>query len=857
MDARFLRLVIFLLGVAVLFSWVSGVFDSAVPPSTSIDQGSNIAAPALGHAEAPPADGLDSEEDLIREDFARIVPTTDGENSAPKELPSTSFVLHVVHGKTGAAIPHAPVFEVRDSEEFHLQNLAHRARYSDWKGADPELLIRHQADQHGNLTLRVRENRSTITFFAAIENLYGATYFQMSPGKEHTLKLWPDQTWTALTIDSSGKPLTAIPVAIQKTIVSRGSKWFAIRSISNSNGIARLPHVQSLTRYTKSGDIVKVLPMVPLLEDLGVTVDLASPPPQPIVFELPQMGRLEIELLDEHGEILASDFDLHLAIDSNPISGRSQDELFAACSQPGLVTFRSPGQRGKTSFPYVGLGLNFVVDLYSKQHGSIYGFGRGPAHPGETAVIQVQKPAPSGFQMRLVDEHKQPLPFASWTMSVNMEHDGHGRGTGESGKTNALGITFLEMEPDWLDALQTATEAKAELTVFSHNPAALWKATFPLPTGSAAQSNTLGDVVVLEKDAVEIHGTVLDEQGGPVKGAFFSLQEFIFEDGTQHWSTIDVAVTDDSGAFHYFERKPQGDARYGVSKRGFLMLTADGIPESDARFTLSRGLQIEGKIQLPAWLQGTRMNLFVSNANRKSRHFARNFNNKTGSFKIEGLEATPFGLSLLSQTHGIILGNMESVFPWESGAAPDSRLVNWILSPTPQEYFFSVTDLTGAVIANAQAYFLGDSFGTRVRNGKVPAGIPVPLPVSTAQAKFTAAGFRSLTVEVHAGENAIVLQKGFPVKLLLNPPPPLQPGMRIACEVYTGRPSKREWSTVVNSWQDLRFPCSEAREYSVRIATVPKGKEPWAETSTVLVEQTFIVQEQDTEQVILLELKAP
>ena len=848
--------------VALVLFTIAFVILIQSDPSEKYDQPAANVGVVGGNASTPfvnePGSSGDSQSQAAIERSAAAPTTNLVESTAGDSASLATFQLTVVDGTTQQPIPFAEVYEIREEDELRFQRIVQRAKSSSWVHADAELLRLHKADKDGVLQLAIPAEDNYKSLLASHEGLFGDSGFRLEAGKQERLELWPDQSWTVLCLNEIGQPLEGFPVALRMWLDNRESPWFPNYSTTNTDGMATLPHIQRTAKYAKDADAFKVVPNIPMQEDVGIEVDIRAAPPMPVTLHLPPMGSLNVSVLAAGGKPLASEFNLRMVIDPAPISGRSVKELKEAFRTMGQSTFHTTGTQGLANFPFMGLGLNLVLQVTPLGKDAFYGTGIGPQRSGETATIEVHQPKRLGFAMRLLDEQKLPLTKATWNMSYRIEKDDWGRSRIASGETDHDGNAFLDLDLVILDFLVDATKSEFEISCNTQNPAQIFHTTGSFLTHRDAADQGLGDLILERQKTIDLHGTAVDFQGNPIEKAGFFVQEKVMDENVENWVSLGAVYTNAKGEFRYFQRLPEGGTRYSISAKGYLGQMKNGLPENGAEFILSRGAHISGTITIQDWMKDTSVYVMSRPSNTPEARWthAGYLDRKTGAFKLEAMRPATVDLALRTGYVPFPVATMKEVTPWEMEGKTDSRLAPWTPNPVPHLFSFEVLDIAGEIVYGVTACFPDQPFFNNEWPRTLRPGNLIVLPVSAALVKVLAPGYRSITFEAVAGPNTVSMQSGLMTRFHLKNPPPLQLGDRIGYEILPESRSALGTRKVVSSWQELDFICSDPGSYTVKIVMIPKGEEPWLESSTTIVEQTVEVLDQETEQVISLELDA-
>lgn len=350
------------------------------------------------------------------------------------------------------------------------------------------------------------------------------------------------------------------------------------------------------------GQLVTVEPQALLTQP--AVLQLAGSPPASKVSEiwLPQLGLVEVQLLDPDGGPLRSDQ-----------LSNSYGELFVrnALAERGPLI---PGpnilgvKRDRDQRVYAQIGLE-LEGIFLLKHPDMEASGRarGPQQAFERVVL----PIPVGAQlpmvrMRLLADGK---PYAERELLVDRRRQKPGGSSsmgGPVGKTDSAGILSLPLQP--ADAT-----TRTLLVLTDGNPASLL-ALVALPTLPQSGWLELGDVL-LEAPAVLVAGTVTNQAGAPIPDATVTVRgrlrpEFEVEQ-PEHMRAHLARFPFFGGPFSTCKSDAQGHFELRgetLCVEYELRATADGHPRTDplvcpagtddVRIVTSVGGGLEGRVLL-------------------------------------------------------------------------------------------------------------------------------------------------------------------------------------------------------------------------------------------------------------------
>ncbi len=503
---------------ALWFVFLSGGERGRAPgrvpdPPTSAPEIRDEERPAeVVPARPPPGSVPDAESAVSRESLA---PGADG--PLPGSLP-----LEVVEARSGRPVPGAEVWSLR--------------RHGSWQALELDALredaLHARADAAG-IARVPRPGEEGLLVLAAGGTLAGGTWVPPGAAGRARIELHPDWDVAVLVVDAAARPAPAVPLALSDSDGSSPG-----RRETDESGRALFRHVGlALARAPARRATLKV--DLPLAEELAAELEAGHEPREPVRFELPPLGSVEVTVLEEGGQQAADGTEVRLGLvrpgeprDISPFSHRRRPH----------VNRETAGARA--SFPHVELGCE--LELGASRPGSSVStteYASGPRRAGERVVhtLHLGSDHPV-LTFRALDELGAPLvrtelALTTWWRGGWMIDENRQETT-----TDAEGRFRVDLSSSF-----SAGDARA-LIVSAREGALGTRVDLARPFEPG--NHELGDLV-LSAPPLLAAGRVVQGGGAPVAGAQVRLQVSVREDeGDErvwYWNDVDLDIESDPG----------------------------------------------------------------------------------------------------------------------------------------------------------------------------------------------------------------------------------------------------------------------------------------------------------------------
>ncbi len=195
------------------------------------------------------------------------------------------------------------------------------------------------------------------------------------------LCLYPRTPLRVQVVDSSGKPVGGVPLALY---VKGPGKWeeYLLQGFSKEHtGTLEIPWIPFYLAY--AGDSLAVTFAFPHEPPVKIPLDPEQAPPHPVRIVLPPAGSLEVQVLGPGGLPVQGD----AAVGLGPVVGGPDYSPIIKAS--GFA----PVQDGKAFFPFVGLGMRLRLQAEKgKKDWTAQPVDRivqGPKNPGEKVTVRL------------------------------------------------------------------------------------------------------------------------------------------------------------------------------------------------------------------------------------------------------------------------------------------------------------------------------------------------------------------------------------------------------------------------------------------------------------------------------------
>lgn len=343
--------------------------------------------------------------------------------------------------------------------------------------------------------------------------------------------LEPDGELLARVVDGTGAPVAGVGVALRQFWGGQHFNDHA-RVETDGFGIARLAHFRALIDGDWDFDGLYCVSIAePLGKEVGQRIEITRPPLERIELVLPAVGVVELEVA---GAAPGTSAALEVPAPGSAAEPEDRDEQHFSDGQRRLVD-------GKTRFPFVALGLEFVPWTHDEFGARGHERSRftGPRLPGEVVTVRLQLEVErTRLAGRIVDENERALGqsrvHARLTQRAGPEEEVEP--WYRSGNCDASGRFELEFP--------CKNSGSSDLHLDVRDPAHrhLGVAAHPLNLGGGSGVVELGDVR-LQPLPIVASGRVENARGELVAGAsvvVFEHSERRQYDGSLHedWSSL-------------------------------------------------------------------------------------------------------------------------------------------------------------------------------------------------------------------------------------------------------------------------------------------------------------------------------
>ena len=395
----------------------------------------------------------------------------------------------ILHGETERPIanaivtvlPMTPPPEILDQIELSLHGQDIAARHLG-EGR------RFRADAAG--LVRVPRGRTYLSVACLYDDLWGEIHgFGPYPVEPHELRLYPDAPLVVDVVDAAGEPAPGVRVEIRQPYLSSG---VLAERFTDSNGRVTFDHHR---QYLESPyDNTHVGPGGLWQGSVGYPLEFDAPS-EPIRFELPDYGELEVRIVDERGETVSQP--AHVTVSR----AYGEGEVIGVTTEV-LVT------EGRGRISPVGLGLDELRVSAGTVFEERYAYGKvdGPTRAGERVSIELTLPDPEpGVRLRVLAPDGSALSHAD--VECLLAEPGDSSGANWWSSTDGAGdLTFVPFD----------VRPTREVELYLRYRELGGSLAFTLPTTRGFQR--VGEVR-LAPLAPLLAGVVADPAGRPIAGA--------------------------------------------------------------------------------------------------------------------------------------------------------------------------------------------------------------------------------------------------------------------------------------------------------------------------------------------------
>ncbi len=569
------------------------------------------------------------------------------------------ILVSVVDGESSEPLPTADVIVLDTGVVDERELQAQLGATPDFEALFQYLGVTYRTDD--NAQVMIPEPIGDLIIAGRTETHFNFAFDVDTDSGELTLRLNPIRLLAIKVVDGNGIPVEGAPVSLRMR-----NGYFTqdlMRAESNRDGIANLKLFDLLFTMLGDEDIFAAL-LVLTPTPVETPIDFNDLPEEPPVLVLPEVGRVEVHIVDTEGELQTEDYMVDLSIiDPNEVrtdtSGPNQWE-----GQQEHLTDRA--SNGKAYFPLVAFDQHLevrVVSMDGERREVISGLG--PVRGGKPVVFtlspEVKHPiligrilnaeGMVGKSLNLDTRIKENSQSGNSTHHASIRTDEEGR------------FRFLldeEYEPGStrsLTIMMKATKRKPKRTV-----------QVDLSRSFGPGEHDLGDLVVMIPPLVA-SGVVLDADGEPLKDAKVrpERKHYWGEDPDNfYWSGNWDLRTDTAsdGSFKIHGDVEPGEHRLHVSHDEHSVTTKEiHLGATDVLIQMEAAVQVEGSVLLDDSVDRNGVSVYLVRP-EKEHSGQRNFHaeiGKDGRFSFKGQEVGPASLRIESEFLGEVFAEIQDI----------------------------------------------------------------------------------------------------------------------------------------------------------------------------------------------------
>ena len=712
----------------------------------------------------------------IASDAERISGDTESESlerielSLPDPGPQAKYAEHaeegilisVVDGSTKESIPHADVMVIDTSiTDMRLVEVAIQSR-PDFELLFLDLGVTYRADARGQVM--IPDPIGDLLIAGRTPTHFNFAFDVDDDAEEFTLRLNEVELLKVKVVDDLGRPVKGAPVSLR--MHNNSFSQDLIQAHTNADGIAALK-IFNLIKIELADDEVSVALLALTDDPIERLIDLKDLPKEPPVLTMPQLGQVEVKVLDDLGEPVKDSFMVDLAIITDAefqAEGDGQLDYWTE-AHPHITT---PSRNGMARFPLVQPGTKLraiAVSRDQEKRDHVDGFG--PARTGEKTTLTVMPAVDRAVVVgRILNEEGAVGANLSLKSRLSARSNGSSFSHNETLRTDAEGRFRMVLEEDYEDG------GTRELTITMRKTKRKPKRSVMVDLSKHYDPGVhdLGDLVVMIPPLLA-EGTVLAPNGKPVPKADVLLevanyygenQEHLWWNGL--WELREE--TDRDGKFEI--RGHVKDAVYRVAARHDDYQQADqriNLGASGLQLSLKQAVRLEGRFLLDDSIDAELLEAIVlwpdpDNSNHErsqSTDLAR-----TGKFQFEHLPEGPAKLRLDSAISDEILFHLDDI-PLSAATGPTHDLGDIDLRNRLTSLQLTVLDARGMPIQNPMVRPLGQDWG------QTSHANPVQVITSGASLdlRVSAKGYRPQELRGISSDTIVTLLDGIPVHVQL------------------------------------------------------------------------------------------
>lgn len=720
-------------------------------PSEEVESAENVLAASKVSA-AEHGDAIDPVRTTISrpESASEIVYATPAEDG---------ILISIVDGNTQEPLPFAEVMVI-DTAVADMRTLeAEMALSPDFEKIFEHLGVIYKTDHKGLVTIP----------FAIDSHIIAGrtrTHFNFSidvdeNSEKVTLYLNPTQILAVKVVNSKGSPVEGAPVSLR--VRNDQSAQDFTTAYSNKDGIAELKLFQLLILELADDNTYAALLSLSN-EPEETKIDLKDLPEEPPILVLRDVGELEVQIRDAQGDLTQSPFLVNVDLLLPEDSYEQSEELDSWSNPREHLTGRS--KNGIAHFPLVDYNQRLRVVVVSP-NGELRAelYGEGPVSNGGPAIFtlipQAENPVilgrilntegAIGPNLNLEYLFKMAPSLGSHTSKSGTLH------TDENGRFRLLvEDVFKEGATRTLTISLRATRKKPKRSI-----------PIDLSYSLAPGENDLGDLVLAVPPLIA-SGVVVNQKGEALSNAQIRLEkkQFYGEEEDQFWWNglwEHRTKAGRDGKFEIRANLEQDFYRLAASRENYIDSSLPIVQGTeDIRLVMRRSITLKGQVLLDEDLDAELLDVIVVTPDPNREGHELRFHSvlhKSGSFTIKGLSPGVASLVVRAKNFHEVLFNQERLIIDSSNTTQTLEDIN--LRGKLRSLRIWVRDLRGELIPSVKIWPLKP--GNDVFSNENP--FATVTQENGLAFQVGAPGYQILDVPHAIGDQEIVLQDGFPIKV--------------------------------------------------------------------------------------------
>lgn len=575
--------------------------------------------------------------------------------------------------------------------------------------------------------------------------------------EEYTLPLHPLELLPVMVVDGKGRVVEGAPVSLRVRNDFRVTNLMAVHS--DADGIAKLRLFDLLKREIKGDDTFVALQLL-ASEPVERAIDLDDLPEEMPVLTIPDVGQVEVQLLDEDGSPERKTYMVRLELLELDADGKEAEGV-GAWDHPrkSLVV---NAREGSALFPLVAFDQMLRISAVSadgERRGTLD--ARGPIAGGQTAVFQLTpiliRPILVG---QLLDADGRPALGRHLMATIRQTSTRNNSSRVHRSTTDAEGRFRILLEEDYKTNAVRTLNIKAEAD--QHNPESAVVVDISRPFAPGEHdlgSLTFGETPVL------VQGIVLDAEKEPVSNAQVRLQQSYEKDGQQRWQGLWELNqrSDGQGRFTVRGIVDPGDYRVVVVHDDHITAHVEvPLGTTDFEVQLGKAMTLQGRFLLDPEVDPAALRLVVTRLDEEGEKdgWPDQVNLEAdGSFTLDGMEQGTVNLLLRFEF-------LEETLFQRDGVAVESKdttvsLGEFDLRGQLKIITLTVVDPQGQTVENVVLRSTGSYFTRPLKEQ------PARMVTRDGSLNFlvSAAGYRKVQVADIRSDREIRLTAGIPVRI--------------------------------------------------------------------------------------------